>query len=222
MHPSEFRSLLAAEAAGAGFELSNECFDRLAEHYHLLVKWNRAVRLIGGTEPAVVIHRHILESLRLLPFLGEPRGSLLDIGSGNGFPAVPLKCALPDLRVGLVEPTIRKSAFLSTVIGALKLGDAEVIRGRVDKPRDLSRLGRWDCISMRGVAAIPAVLAGGLAALRPGGRLLFMVGEAGRAEILRRIEAPLEVAAIQQLPGSRGSYIVVAGMPVEGPCGTIH
>ena len=67
MHPSEFRSLLASEAASAGFELSGESLDRMAEHNRLLVKWNRAVRLIGSTDPATVIHRHILESLRLLP-----------------------------------------------------------------------------------------------------------------------------------------------------------
>ena len=222
MHPSEFRSLLASEAASAGFELSGESLDRMAEHNRLLVKWNRAVRLIGSTDPPVVIRRHILESLRLLPFLREPRGSLLDIGSGNGFPAVPLKCALPDLRVGLVEPTIRKSAFLTTVIGTLGLTDTEVVRGRVDRAQDLARLGRWDCISMRGVAAIGAVLAGGTSALRPGGRLLLMVGDAGRAEVLRRIEAPLEITAIHQLPETRGSFIVVVGLPHSGLSQTIH
>lgn len=222
MHPNDFRPLLAAEAAGAGFQLSDACLDRLAGHYHLLVKWNRAVRLIGDTDPLTVIRRHILESLHLRPFIHEPRGSLLDIGSGNGYPAIALKCALADLRVGLVEPTIRKSVFLSTVIRDLRLADTEVVRGRVDRPQDLARLGRWDCISMRAVAAIAVVLAGGPSALRPGGRILFMVGDAGRAEILRRIQPPLEIAAIHQLPGTRGSFIAVVGLPAGDLSETVH
>ena len=81
---------------------------------------------------------------------------------------------------------------------------------------------RWDCISMRAVVAIQAVLVGGPSALRPGGRLLFMVGDAGRAEILRRIQAPLEVAAIHGLPGTRGSFIVVVGLPATGLSETVH
>lgn len=222
MVPIPFRELLAAEASAAGLRLDPLSLDKLAEHYRLLAKWNRAVRLIGTTEPETVIRRHILESLRLIPFIHEPCGALLDIGSGNGFPAIPLKCALPSLRIGMLEPTLRKGSFLSAVAAALDLSDTEVIRGRVDRARDLSRLGRWDCISMRAVAAIPAVLAGAPEALRPGGRLLFMVGQAGRQEILERIAAPLELVAIQQLPGSHSSYIVVAGLPTGAGPETIH
>lgn len=222
MLSSEFRTLLAAEVAAAGLEADDDALDRLSAHYRLLVRWNRAVRLIGSTDPATVIRRHIVESLRLVPFLSERSGSLLDIGSGNGFPAIPLKCLLTDLRLGLLEPTVRKSAFLSAVVGELRLSDAEVIRGRVDRPQDLARLGRWDCISMRGVAAIPQVLAGGAASLRPGGRMLFMVGDSGRAQILRRIASPLEVIAIQQLPRTQGSWIVVAGLPPTDTPDTVH
>ena len=218
----EFRSLLQAESSRAGLQLEAGCLDRLTCHYQLLVKWSRAMRLVGSTDPATVVGRHILESLSLLPYVPEPRGSLLDIGSGNGFPAIPLKCALPDLRLGMVEPTIRKGAFLTTAIAQLGLTDAEVIRGRVDRQRDLARLGRWDCITMRAVAAIPAVLSGAEQALRPGGRLLFLVGCQGRDEIYRRLTPTLELHAVHQLPGTRASFLAVVTLNHRDSSTTVH
>ena len=220
--PDTFRPLLEAEAGREELDLPESCLDRLTVHYNLLVKWNRAVRLVGDVDPRVVVRRHVLESLSLLPFVHEPRGALLDIGSGNGFPAIPLKCALEELRIGLVEPTLRKSVFLSNVISELGLTDATVLRRRVDRPRDLMRMGRWDCITMRAVAAIAAVVEAGPVVLRPGGRILLLVGEAGRAEALGRVAAPLQVLTERRLPSSRGSYLVVIGLNPATPTETIH
>ena len=218
----EFRSLLETEAHKAGMALPRAGLDSIEAHYRLLVKWSRAVRLVGDLDPLAVVRRHVLESLALLPYIQERRGSLLDIGSGNGFPAIPLKCMLPDLRLGMMEPTLRKSLFLSTVVQELGLADCEVIRARVDRPQDLARMGRWDCITMRAVAVIPAVMAGGAPALRPGGRILFMVGEAGRVEILRHLKHPLELIASNQMPSSRAAYIVAVWTPSTTAPGTIH
>ncbi len=217
-----FRPLLEAEARQAGLNLAESCLDRLEAHYKLLIKWNRAVRLLGDTNPDIVVRRHVLESLLLLPFIHEPRGALLDVGSGNGFPAIPLKCALDDLRLGMVEPTRRKSLFLSAIISELRLAETEVHRMRVDRPRDLTRLGKWDCITMRAVAAIPAVVEGAPAALREGGRVLLLVGEAGRAEALARVSAPLEVVAEERLPGKKSSYLLVIGLPTATHAERIH
>jgi 16S rRNA (guanine527-N7)-methyltransferase len=222
MPTQEFRSLLEAEVRKAELHLPPAALDRIEAHYRLLVKWNRAVRLVGDLDPATLVHRHVLESLALLPYLQERRGSLLDIGSGNGFPAIPLKCVLDELRVGMMEPTERKSLFLATVVRELGLTDCDVIRARVDRPKDLARWGRWDCITIRAVAALPALLMGGGSALRPGGRILFMVGEAGRQEILARLAPPLELIASNQLPNSRASFIVVVGLPSTTGTGTVH
>ena len=216
--------LLRTELAAGGPELDDKALGRLVDHARLLVKWNRAVRLVGSTDTATLARRHILESLALLPYIHEPRGSLLDIGSGNGYPAIPLKCALPDLRVALMEPTMRKAVFLRTVISDLGLTDAEVFRARVDRPGDLSRHGRWDCITMRAVAAIPAVMTGATSALRPSGRLLFMVGDAGRDQVLKLMRDPLALLGESRLPGTRGSHLVVIGSagPLIEPSETVH
>src|SRR5688572_19869217 len=205
-------SLLQGELASANLPLGEEAVARLYAHARLLVKWNKAVRLVGNTDPETLVSRHIMESLALIPFIHEPRGSLLDIGSGNGYPAIPLKCALPDLRLAMMEPTMRKSVFLRTVIADLKLTDAEVLRTRIDRPVDLTRYGRWDCITMRAVAAIPAVMGGAPQALRSGGRLLFMVGDEGRDQILRALTPDLSVLGDVRSPGRHSSHVVVVGL----------
>lgn len=222
MRDVRIRSLLLAEARRRSLTLPADCLDRLVAHDRLLTRWNRAVRLIGSTDPEEIVQRHILESLALLPLVREQRGSLLDIGSGNGFPAIPLKCALPDLRVGLMEPTVRKGAFLRAVIADLKLADTEVIRDRIDRPADLARYGRWDTVTMRGVAAIPVVMEGALEALRPGGRLIFLVGEEGRAQILSRLTPPLVLAGDDRLPDRRSAYAVVLQLAPPDSEQTVH
>ena len=208
---ARFRSLLEAEAGRAGLELTKAHFDRLQAHYALLEKWNRAVRLIGTTEPDEVVRRHTLESLALVPFVPADSDSLLDIGSGNGFPAIPVKCVLENLRLVMMEPVAKKVTFLEQVIATLAIKDASVLRARIDKPGDLrgeTDDANWDCITMRAVAAIPSVMRGCPDALRPGGRLLVLTGESGRTEIRRLLRPPLELMAEQRLPHMRASYIV--------------
>jgi 16S rRNA (guanine527-N7)-methyltransferase len=224
MNDAPLQSLLQAELDQAQINLPDGAVERLLMHARLLVKWNKAVRLVGSTEAETLVRRHIVESLALLPFIHEPRGGLLDIGSGNGYPAIPLKCALPDLRLAMMEPTMRKAVFLRTVIADLRLTDAEVLRDRVDRPADLARYGKWDCITMRAVAAIPSIMTGAPAALRPGGRLLFMVGDAGRDQVLRGLRGDLSVLGDSRLPGTKGSHLVVVGAGTIVPPGseTVH
>lgn len=205
----DFSTLLARELGATGIELSAPCQAQLAEHYRLLVRWSRSVRLVGSLDPGTVVRRHVLESLALVPWVHERRGSLLDIGSGNGYPAIPIRVALPALRVAMMEPTVRKSLFLETVIAELELKDASVIRSRVDRPADLLRHGRWDCITMRAVAAIPVVMQAAPSVLRSRGRLLFLVGEAGRREVAQSMQPPLRLLFESRLEGTEGSYVVV-------------
>ena len=83
MPTADIGPLLESEAAKAGIAVPGHALEPLRRHYALLVKWNRAVRLVGSTDANTVVRRHILESLALLPHLHQPAGSLLDIGSGN-------------------------------------------------------------------------------------------------------------------------------------------
>lgn len=204
----KFRAILVSESRRLGLNLEEKALGQLCAHYRLLVKWSRAVRLVGSLEPEEVARRHVIESLSLLPYISEPRGSLLDIGSGNGYPALPLKCFMPELRLQMVEPTQRKGLFLQHSAREMGLSDTTVVRARVDHARDLVRMGRWDCITMRAVAAIPLLMASGHHALRPAGRILLLLGERGRREALDLLVPPMRLVADAQPPAAPDSYLV--------------
>lgn len=165
--------------AKAGISLPGGAVSQLARHAEEMLLWNRSIRLTAITEPAEVAVKHILDSLLLLSFAPFP-GRTLDFGSGAGYPGIPLAVARPEARVVLFESSAKKCAFLSRVCALLALGNAEVVRGRLEPLG--ARPGRFEQIITR--ATLPPREAARLLGpcLLPGGRLLLMVGlgEPGR------------------------------------------
>jgi 16S rRNA (guanine(527)-N(7))-methyltransferase RsmG len=120
--------------------------DALGAYLAMLDRWGAALDLVGGASEEELISDHVLESLAALPWVG-PAGTLLDIGSGNGFPAIPLLLGRPGVKGVLLEPRERRWAFLREVVRELRL-DAEVVRQRVADHR-----GRgYAVVTVRGVA----------------------------------------------------------------------
>jgi 16S rRNA (guanine527-N7)-methyltransferase len=87
-----------------------ECF--VAYHREILL-WNRRINLVSERSSREIVVRHFLDSLTPAPFLERPQGSLIDLGSGGGFPGIPLRIALPDLQLSLIETSRKKSSSLS-------------------------------------------------------------------------------------------------------------
>ena len=129
---------------GAGVEPAVAA--RLATFLELLARWQRSTNLIGAVTPERLVGGHVAESLAALPLL-PLAGALLDVGSGNGFPAVPLLLARPALRGTLLEPRERRWAFLKEAVRVLEL-DAVVDRGRIQAHRG----GPYDAITVRALA----------------------------------------------------------------------
>lgn len=105
---------------------------RLTEYVFLLRQWNAFVTLVSAGDLPRVEDLHLVDSLSLAAIVREivpPGGTLLDIGSGGGFPAIPLAVALPDRRFVLMERSAKKVSFLRKVMGALSLGHVRLIRG---------------------------------------------------------------------------------------------
>jgi 16S rRNA (guanine527-N7)-methyltransferase len=96
-----------------------------------LLEWNRTFPLTAVTDPAEIVIKHFVDSLSPLPYL-EASTNLLDIGSGAGFPGIPLKIAAPDLRLSLVDANRKKISFLKQVVRTLKLQGVVVRHGRVE------------------------------------------------------------------------------------------
>src|SRR5262245_859021 len=125
-----FRENLRKACADSSFPVSPENLDRLTTHFRLLRHWGRRINLTGLRSPASVPARHFLEPIVAVELL-EGEGTLLDLGSGNGFPAIPLAILNPGVRLILVEASEKKSAFIWTVVREVGLNAAQVVTRRV-------------------------------------------------------------------------------------------
>src|SRR6202171_1821304 len=102
-----------------GIRLDPEQLKQLGRHVDLLLKWNKSVNLTAIVDPDEVVEKHVLDSLAVAPLV--PQGSLLDAGTGAGFPGIPIAIVKPQLEVVLVDSVQKKVAFLKNVLAELKL-----------------------------------------------------------------------------------------------------
>jgi 16S rRNA (guanine(527)-N(7))-methyltransferase RsmG len=125
--PADVLKLLASE----GLAWSSQKESLLARHAELLAEWNDMAGLVSRSD-LHDINKHYIDSLSLggiIKLLGASEGRLLDIGSGGGFPAIPLKILLPQLKVSLIERNEKKVGFLHKAVAVLGLSDVRVIHG---------------------------------------------------------------------------------------------
>ena len=114
-----------------GLELDAEAVERVQRHYELLLTWNRKLNLTRITEPAEAARRHFLESAYLTRVVARP-SALVDVGSGAGFPGVPLASVWTDTDAVLVEPLLKRAVFLKEVVRALELPRVTVVNRLFD------------------------------------------------------------------------------------------
>lgn len=175
---------LSEGAALIGVRIGPSALSQFEAYHRELLHWNRRFNLVSDRSSKEIVVRHFLDSLTPLPFLDRPDGSLIDLGSGGGFPGIPLRIALPDLKVWLVESSRKKSSFLSHIVRTLNLGGVQVVRGRAEELASEDALaGRFDMLISRAAFKLPELLRTGSGFLRPGGQLIAMKGPDLRAEI---------------------------------------
>jgi 16S rRNA (guanine527-N7)-methyltransferase len=202
-----FRRLLISEAARQGLTLAEREATQLVRHCDLLRKWSRRMNLTGLRSDGEILRRHFLEPIAAADLLGD-EGRLVDIGSGNGFPAIPLNVLHPGLELVLVESSEKKSTFLRTVLRELGLGRARVETRRLRKRSDLADLLPTRHLTFRAVRGRD-LLRGEGTILQDGGRALAFVSqeesEALRLDPIR----DLAWAGCRILPSTPGSVVVM-------------
>lgn len=207
--PRRLQQLIAREAAAAGLQLPGGAAAALALHLAMTLRWNRAMSLTAITDPGEAVRRHVLESVQAAAHVRPEAGGLLDIGSGNGYPALPIKVLHRHLDTTLLEPALRKSVFLESAVRAAGLEGVRVRRERVERPSDLERYPGTGNISMRAVAVIDQVLEGAARILPAGGRLILLVGASQAEALCGSASSPLLVAARVNLPFRPGGALLV-------------
>lgn len=214
---SAIRSISAAARDLFGLELSDSALAAMGRFGAELLRWNEKVNLTSISDPEEVAELHVLDSLAVAPFV--PGGSaVLDIGTGGGFPGVPLAIARPDLDLVLVDRTEKKVLFLKTTLARLRIENARPRHVRVEGDPSKEGLATVDVAVSRAFAAPEPWLERARAYVRPGGRILAMLGseqpDADELEALRRPgDAAIALHRYQLPSGARRAIVVVERGP---------
>jgi 16S rRNA (guanine527-N7)-methyltransferase len=175
--------ILQSTAATWGLELTPTQLDQFAHYGEELRRWNERVNLTAIRDPEQIVVRHFLDSLACATAWGHPPDSLIDIGSGAGFPGLPLKILRPELQLTLVESVAKKAAFLNHM--AAELGfQVTVLTERAETlGRDPRHRAQYDLVTARAVAELRVLAEYCLPLCRLGGRMLAPKGGAVGDEV---------------------------------------
>lgn len=166
-------------------KLSESEIARLVLFVAELVKWNNAYNLTSISGDEAIAEKHILDSLTLLGFV-PPCGKLLDVGSGAGFPAIPLAICRPGLDVVSVDSAGKKIRFQNHIARTLPLGNLDPLHGRVESlVENMAHRGAFDCVCSRAFSSLALFIELTRGLLRQGGTLLAMRGPEGEEDYLQ-------------------------------------
>jgi 16S rRNA (guanine527-N7)-methyltransferase len=170
------RELLITGAKELGIDFSVEQVNSLFIYMAELKKWNRKINLTAIRDERDMIIKHVLDSLSYIKgFDPSERMRLLDMGSGAGFPALPIAVAMPGISVTLVESVKKKTSFLRHIIRTLELTGAEVIDKRTEELH-VSSQASYDVVTARAFATMVAALTAGAPFLKADGLMVLSRG----------------------------------------------
>ena len=133
-HELELCEFTISSLKELGLTIGENHVEQFMRYLTHLIEWNKAINLTAIIDPKEIIIKHFVDSLVALVATSFPQnGVVLDVGSGGGFPGIPLKIVRSDMRLVLVEPIRKKCSFLNSVIGLLKLQDVSTFDGTIEQ-----------------------------------------------------------------------------------------
>lgn len=180
-----FTEALQGAAAKYGLKLTESQISDFNVYYELLVEWNQKINLTALTSPEDVAVKHIIDSLSCFKQeLFKPGTTLIDVGTGAGFPGLPLKIYYPELKLTLLDSLNKRVKFLQLVVDKLNLNGMEVIHARSEEAaRQKKYREKFDLASARAVARLPILAEYCLPFVKVGGTFIALKGRQYEEEI---------------------------------------
>lgn len=193
--------------------LEDELAGRFAQYRDLLLRWNEHINLTAIRDEEGILRRHFVESIACAQLLPTGITTLLDFGSGAGFPGLPIALCRPDIRVTLAESQNRKAAFLREAVRVLRLA-AAIHGGRAETLEE-----RFNCVVLRAVDRMQEAVSSAVSLVQPEGWLVVMTTASEQAELERMTKPAIAWQSAQSIAGST-EQILLLGAARSVPRGT--
>ena len=168
----EFNNSLIEKANCIGIEISQENAKQFYKYMKLLLEWNEKMNLTAITDPEEIILKHFVDSLTIMPYLSNAN-TILDVGTGAGFPGLPLKILEDNKEFTLLDSLNKRITFLQNVISELELKNVQAIHGRAEEYISQKRES-YDIVTSRAVAKLNVLIEYMLPFVKVGGRCICM------------------------------------------------
>lgn len=218
---SVYREILSAECQRLGIALNDAAIERFEIYADYLIEYNKNVNLTAITEPTEIAHKHFLDCLLFFKAAQVPQGaSIIDVGTGAGFPGVVLKIARPDIKLTLMDSLNKRLVFLNSLLEKLGLS-ADIIHSRAEDGAKPPLREGFDFATARAVAALPVLSEYCLPYVKPGGCFVALKGAMASEELTsakRAIETlgggkPKLVELQTETLGNRGIAVIPKTAP---------
>lgn len=180
---NQFEQLMLEYAKKINISLSKEQLMQFYEYMNLLIKWNKVINLTSIIEPKEIIIKHFIDSLTVLDTI-DKNDTIIDVGTGAGFPGIPIKIVFPETEVVLLDSLNKRIIFLNEVIEKLKLKGIKTIHGRAeDLGRDNFHREKYDIAIARAVAPLNILMEYLMPFVKVEGKCICMKGSTIEEEL---------------------------------------
>lgn len=238
MEQKQFSIEVIEKAKKIEVSVIQEDTEKLYEYMNLLIEWNTKINLTAITEPNDIILKHFIDSITINKYL-EDVSSVLDIGTGAGFPGIPLKILHPNIKFSLVDSLNKRISFLNEVCKKLSLNKIECLHARAEElAKNSDYREKYDIVTSRAVARLATLLEYMLPFVNIGGKCICMKGSnieeeleeakrainilGGRIEKVEKFILPdsdmeRNIIVIEKINKTPSIYPRKAGMPSKQP-----
>lgn len=179
----EFKQNMKQYAKQIGIVLEEEQIEQFYQYEKLLLIWNEKINLTAITKPEEIILKHFIDSMTIAKYIGANK-KLIDVGTGAGFPGIPLKIIRKDIKITLLDSLNKRVQFLNEIIKQLKLEEIETVHGRVEEfGKNKKYREKFDYATSRAVANLTTLSEYLLPLVKIEGKCICMKGSTVKEEI---------------------------------------